>query len=390
MIEGVVMMTGSLLTAQEKAEIWRRYGEGESLRSMTRNVGRSMDALRLLVAATGGRPPRVSRRSTLQLAPAEREEISRGVVARESCRLIARRIGRAGSTVSREIARNGGRRHYRACLAEQAAWRRARRPKAAKLLTCSRLRQVVEAKLASRWSPQQIAGWLRRAYPDDRELRVSHETIYTSLFVQPRGALRKELTRYLRSRRMVRRPRAARAANGQGQLRNAVNISARPAEAADRAVPGHWEGDLLLGSANSALATLVERSSRFTVLVGLPDGRSSEPVLRALSERIVTLPEQLVRSLTWDQGKEMAQHAQFTIDTGLQIYICDPRSPWQRGTNENTNGLLRQYFPKGSDLAAVTQDGLDAVAAELNGRPRQTLGWRSPSEKFAEAVATIA
>jgi IS30 family transposase len=252
------------------------------------------------------------------------------------------------------------------------------------------LREVVEVKLAARWSPQQIAGWLPRAYPDDRELRVSHETIYMSLFVQPRGVLRKELTRYLRTRRMVRRPRAARAANGQGQLRNAVNISARPAEAADRAVPGHWEGDLLLGRGNSAIATLVERSSRLTVLVGLPNGRSSEPVLTALAERIVTLPEQLVRSLTWDQGKEMALHAQFTVDTGLQIYICDPRSPWQRGTNENTNGLLRQYFPKGTDLAAVTQDELDAVAAELNARPRQTLGWWSPSEKFAEAVAITA
>ena len=383
-------MTWSALTGQEKAEIWRAYRSGESLRSISRTQGHSMDVLRLLVAATGGRPPRVSRRSTLRLAPAEREEISRGLVAGESCRLIARRIRRAGSTVSREIARNGGRHRYRACQAEQAALRRARRPKAAKLLTCPRLRQVVEAKLASRWSPQQIAGWLRRAYPNDRELRVSHETIYMSLFVQPRGALRKELARYLRSRRMVRRPRAARAANGQGQLRNAVNISARPAEAADRAVPGHWEGDLLLGRANSALATLVERTSRFTVLVRLPDGRSSEPVLAALSDRIRTLPDQLVRSLTWDQGKEMALHAQFTLDTGLQIYICDPRSPWQRGTNENTNGLLRQYFPKGADLATITQDGLDAVAAELNGRPRQTLGWHSPSEKFAEAVATTA
>ena len=383
-------MTWSALTGQEKAEIWRAYRSGESLRSISRTQGHSMDVLRLLVAATGGRPPRVSRRSTLRLAPAEREEISRGLVAGESCRLIARRIRRAGSTVSREIARNGGRHRYRACQAEQAALRRARRPKAAKLLTCPRLRQVVEAKLASRWSPQQIAGWLRRAYPNDRELRVSHETIYMSLFVQPRGALRKELARYLRSRRMVRRPRAARAANGQGQLRNAVNISARPAEAADRAVPGHWEGDLLLGRANSALATLVERTSRFTVLVRLPDGRSSEPVLAALSDRIRTLPDQLVRSLTWDQGKEMALHAQFTLDTGLQIYICDPRSPWQRGTNENTNGLLRQYFPKGADLATITQDGLDAVAAELNGRPRQTLGWHSPSEKFAEAVAMTA
>ncbi|MGD0123652.1 MAG: IS30 family transposase [Candidatus Limnocylindrales bacterium] len=382
-------MVRSALTVPEKAEIWRAYPAGASLRSISRTLGRTMEALRTLVAATGGRPPLVPRRSARWLVLAEREEISRGIVAGHSCRLIGGRIRRAGSTVSREIARNGGRRRYRACQAEQAAWSRARRPKAAKLVACPRLRQVVEAKLASRWSPQQIAGWLTRAYPDDRELRVSHETIYMSLFVQPRGALRKELTRYLRSRRMVRRPRAARAANGQGQLRNAVNISARPAEAADRAVPGHWEGDLLLGRANSAIATLVERTSRVTVLVRLPHGRSSEPVLTALAECFVRLPEQLVRSLTWDQGKEMALHAQFTIDTGLQIYICDPRSPWQRGTNENTNGLLRQYFPKGTNLVAVSQDELDAVAAELNGRPRQTLGWWSPSEKFAEAVAMI-
>jgi transposase, IS30 family len=383
-------MVRTALTAQEQAEVWRGYQAGSSLRSISRTLGHSMDALRVVVASTGGCQPRATRRSALRLSVGEREEVSRGIVAGESCRLIGRRIRRAGSTVSREIARNGGRPRYRACQAEQAAWSRARRPKAAKLTTRPRLRQVVEAKLAARWSPQQIAGWLRRAYPDDRELQVSHETIYLSLFVQPRGVLRKELTRYLRSRRMVRRPRAARPANGQGQLRNAINIRARPAEAADRAVPGHWEGDLLLGSGNSAMATLVERTSRLTLLIRLPNGRSSEPVLAALAERIVTLPEQLVRSLTWDQGKEMALHAKFTIDTGLQIYICDPRSPWQRGTNENTNGLLRQYFPKGTDLNAAGQDELDAVAAELNGRPRQTLGWRSPSEKFAEAVAMTA
>ena len=383
-------MVRSALTVQEKAEIWREYRAGNSLRSISRTLGRSMQALRMLVASTGGRPPVVPRRSKPRLSLAEREEISRGVVAGDSCRLIAGRLRRAPSTVSRELTSNGGRQRYRAHRAEQRACRRARRPKPAKLVNCWQLRQVVEAKLVSRWSPQQIAGWLARTYPDDREMQVSHETIYMSLFVQPRGALRKELGRYLRTRRMVRRPRAARSPNGQGQLRDIVHISARPAEAADRAVPGHWEGDLLLGSGNSAIATLVERTSRLALLVGLPNGRSSEPVLTALAERIVTLPEQLVRSLTWDQGKEMAQHARFTIDTGLQVYICDPRSPWQRGTNENTNGLLRQYFPKGTDLAAVTQEEFDAVAAELNGRPRQTLNWRSPSEKFNEAVAMIA
>jgi IS30 family transposase len=383
-------MARSPLTEQDRTAVWQRYLAGESLRSITRTLGHPMDALRVLVASTGGRAPRVRSRSSLRLGLAQREEISRGVVAGDSCRVIGARIKRAGSTVAREIARNGGRRHYRAHQAEQAAWDRARRPKGAKLATCPRLREVVEAKLASRWSPQQIAGWLRRAYPEDREMHVSHETIYLSLFVQPRGALRKELARYLRSRRLVRRPRAARPANGQGQLRNAVSIRVRPAEAADRAVPGHWEGDLLLGSGNSAVATLVERTSRLTLLVRLPNGRSSEPVLAALAERIVTLPQQLVRSLTWDQGKEMALHAQFTIDTGLQIYICDPRSPWQRGTNENTNGLLRQYFPKGTNLNALSQDELDSVAAELNARPRQTLDWWSPSERFGEAVAMTA
>ena len=383
-------MVRSALTVQEKAEIWRGYRAGNSLRSIGRALGRSIEALRALVASTGGRPPVVPRRSRLRLSLAEREEISRGVVAGDSCRLIAGRLRRAPSTVSRELTSNGGRLSYRAYRAEQAAWRRARRPKPAKLLSWPQLRQVVEAKLVSHWSPQQIAGWLAQTYPGDREMQVSHETIYMSLFVQPRGALRKELGRYLRTRRMVRRPRAARAPNGQGQLRDIVHISARPAEAADRAVPGHWEGDLLLGRGNSAIATLVERTSRLALLVGLPNGRSSEPVLKALAERMATLPEQLVRSLTWDQGKEMAQHARFTIDTGLQIYICDPRSPWQRGTNENTNGLLRQYFPKGTDLAAVSQEELDAIGAELNGRPRQTLNWRSPSEKFAEAVALIA
>jgi IS30 family transposase len=377
-------------TEQEQTAFWGRYRAGASLRSISRALGYSMGVLRTVMQATGGRQPVVPRRSARCLSLAEREEISRGIVAGQSSRTIAERIGRAPSTVSRELARNGGLDGYRACRADRLAWNRARRPKPAKLATHAALRVLVETGLQLRWSPQQIAGWLRRAYPGERERWVSHETIYLSLFVQSRGALRKELTGYLRTRRMVRRPHAGKGIAGQGQLRNAVNISARPAEVADRAVPGHWEGDLLLGGKNSAIATLVERTSRFTLLVRLPNGRSSEPVLTALAECIATLPRQLVRSLTWDQGKEMAQHAQFTIDTGLQIYFCDPSSPWQRGTNENTNGLLRQYYPKGTDLTDVSQDELDAVAAELNGRPRQTLAWWSPSEKFAEAVATTA
>ena len=380
-------MRRSGLSKREQADIWRRYGSGESLRSVSRTTGRDMGTLRRLIASTGGRQPAVLRRSELRLSLAEREEISRGLVAGDSCRSIARQLRRAPSTVSREIVRNGGRGRYRACEAERAAFARARRPKATKLGTFPQLRHAVEALLQLRWSPQQIAGWLARICPGDREFRVSHETIYLSMFIQPRGTLRKQLTQYLRSRRKVRSPRTPHTVSGQGQLRDAVHISERPAEAEDRAGPGHWEGDLLLGKDNSAIATLVERSSRFAVLVRLPNGRSSEAVFDALKERIATLPQQLVRSLTWDQGKEMARHAQFTLDTGLQIYVCDPSSPWQRGSNENTNGLLRQYYPKGTSLSAVTQEQLDAVAEELNGRPRQTLGFHTPSEKFAEAVA---
>jgi len=376
------------LTAEEKAEIWRRYQGGASLRSIHQGLGRAGKTVWDFVAITGGRPPVARHRAPSHLSLAEREEISRGMVADESCRAIARRLGRSPSTVSREITGHGGRANYRAAVADAAAWRAAQRPKPGRLATHPQLRALVAAKLQLRWSPQQIAGWLRREHRGDPELQVSHETIYTSLFVQSRGELKRELTRYLRTRRALRRPRGSRPYyHGSGKLRDPVHISARPAEVADRAVPGHWEGDLLLGGLTSAIATLVERTSRFTLLVRLPDGRASEPVLRALAERIVTLPHQLVRSLTWDQGTEMAQHARFTIETGLQICFCDPRSPWQRGTNENTNGLLRQYFPKGADLTNVSQDQLDAVAAELNGRPRQTLDWMSPSEKFAEAVA---
>jgi IS30 family transposase len=378
----VVLMVWRAWTEQEQAAFWGRYRAGASLRSISRALGYSMGTLRTLLQATGGRQPVLRRRSERHLSLGEREEISRGVVAGHSCRTIAERIGRAPSTVSREIAHNGGLDGYRACHADRAAWHRARRPKPAKLVTCPALQQLVEARLQLRWSPQQIAGWQQRAYPGDPELSVSHETFYMSLFVQSRGALRKELTRYLRTRRMVRRPHAGQVTTGQGQLRNAVNISARPAEVADRAVPGHWEGDLLLGGRNSAIATLVERTSRFTLLVRLPDGRGSGPVLSALAECIATLPGQLVRSLTWDQGKEMAEHAQFTIATGLQIYFCDPSSPWQRGTNENTNGLLRQYFPRGTDFSRISQSYLNAIALRLNQRPRKTLGFETPADRL--------
>src|SRR5688572_19109538 len=384
-------MVRSAMTTEEKEEIWRRYRAGASLRSIHRALGRSGKAVWDFVASTGGIPPVERSRSPLRLSLVEREEISRGLVANESCRAIARRLGRAPSTVSREVAGHGGRVRYRAAEADRAAWRESRRPKPAKLVVHRELAVLVADKLRLRWSPQQIAGWLRREHPADPELQVSHETIYTSLFVQSRGALRRELTAYLRMRRALRRPRATRPYHhGSGKLRDTINISERPPEVADRAVPGHWEGDLLLGSGGSSIMTLVERTSRFVILIRLSRGRGSEEVLAALKRRIVTLPTQLCRSLTWDQGKEMAQHARFTVETGLQVYFCDPQSPWQRGTNENTNGLLRQYFPKFTSLAGFSQRQLDAVAAELNGRPRQTLGWMTPSEKFAEAVAMTA
>jgi IS30 family transposase len=319
---------------------------------------------------------------------AEREEISRGLAAGWSLRAIAAGLGRSASTVCREVNANGGPGAYRALRADRAAQRRALRPRSAKLTRCRRLRRLVERKLEATWSPEQISAWLASEYPEDPEMRVSHETIYQSLFVQGRGALRRELHTCLRSGRAMRRAKAyTKGGVGQGQLRDMVMISERPAEAADRAVPGHWEGDLIFGKKMTAIATLVERRSRYVILCKLPNGHSAEAVRAALAKRIVALPAHLRRSLTWDQGKEMAEHAQFTIDTGVQVYFCDPKSPWQRGTNENTNGLLRQFLPKSSDLSQPSQQQLNAIARKLNGRPRQTLGWMTPSQAFARDVA---
>jgi IS30 family transposase len=334
-----------------------------------------------------GPGPRAQSPSRWRLSFAEREEISRGLQAGESLRRIAARLGRAPSTVSREVDRNDGRTGYRAWRAAVATQRRARRPRMAKLARNQRLRQAVERLLLERWSPQQIARRLVLDHPGDGEMRVSHETIYRSLYIQARGALRRELTACLRSGRVRRR--GQRRGTGAGEISGMVLISERPAEIADRAVPGHWEGDLLIGRAGrSAIGTLVERQTRYVLLVPLPAGRSAELVRDAVAERILSLPEQLRRTLTWDRGKEMAEHIRFTVDTGVQIYFCDPHSPWQRGTNENTNGLLRQYFPKGMDLAGLSQAHLDAVARQLNDRPRQTLGWMKPSEALAKVVAS--
>ena len=373
----------------EKSEIWDRYEAGEYMRPIARAIGRSQWSVRALIAKTGGVRPLVPTEwSDARLSLSEREEISRGIAAGESARQIALRLGRAPSTVSREIKANGGRSSYRACEAHTRALLAARRPKSAKLAACPRLRRVVEAKLEKRWSPQQIADWLPEAFPDDPEMRVSHETIYMSLFVQGRGALRHELFRCLRQGQAIRRPQGTRLPSGKGVINDMVMISERPAEIEDRAVPGHWEGDLILGKGSRAIGTLVERSTRYVMLVRLPDGHGAPAVRKALTKRITTLPTELRRSITWDQGKELAEHLRFTVDTGVQIYFCDPRSPWQRGSNENTNELLRQYFPKGSELSVYSQAQLNAVARELNGRPRRTLGGVTPSEAFAEAVAS--
>jgi IS30 family transposase len=339
---------------------------------------------------TGGvmRPAR--ERSPLRLSVTDREEVSRGLVAGDSLRRIAARLGRAVSTISREVGWNGPRDGYRAWRAERTAARRARRPKPAKLMSHPRLRREVERRLLERWSPQQIAARLLRDYPDDQEMRVSHETIYRSLFVQARGVLRKELAACLRTGRTQRHPRQRTEHSGTGRLRNMVLISDRPAEAADRAVPGHWEGDLILGKGGrSAIGTLVERSSRYVVLLHLPHGRTAEHVRLALTRQLSHLPAELRRTLTWDQGKEMAEHVQFTIDTAVGVFFCDPHSPWQRGSNENSNGLLRQYFPRSADLSVYTRRKLNRVARELNNRPRQTLGWMKPSEVFCRSVASI-
>jgi transposase, IS30 family len=318
---------------------------------------------------------------------AEREEVSRGLAAGHSLRAIAMVLGRAPSTVSREVAVNGGPRRYRAARADRAAWTRAARPKACKLATLSGLRDRVEEKLQRRWSLQQIAGWLTLTLPTSPEMRVSHETIYRTLFVQSRGALRRELTRYLRTGRVIRRPKGVRIPDGRGGRPNIVHISERPPEAEDRAVPGHWEGDLIYGKAMSPIATLVERSTRFLILVRLPRGNhQADVVADALADAITTLPKQLTKSLTWDQGHEMADHARFTITTGIQVYFCDPKSPWQRGSNENTNGLLRQYLPRRLDFRTLSQADLDAIAKELNERPRQTLAFKTPSQALAEVL----
>jgi IS30 family transposase len=376
---------------EDRRTIWDMREAGVPVKRIAKHLGRQNSSLRRFIADAGGRRPTARERSELRLSLEEREEISRGLAAGYSIRAIAEDLGRSPSTVCREVNANGGRSKYRALVADRAACRRALRPKRAKLAQCRRLRGAVERKLEAKWSPQQISAWLALEYPDRPEMQVSHETIYQSLFVQSRGALRKELHSCLRSGRAMRRAKAYTKGNvGQGQLKNMVMISERPAEVKDRAVPGHWEGDLIFGKKMTSIGTLVERHSRYVMLLKLPNGHAAEAVRQAMTKRIVTLPAQLRRSITWDQGKEMAEHVRFTVDTGVQIYFCDPKSPWQRGSNENTNGLLRQYLPRSSDLSQCTQRELNAIARSLNTRPRQTLGWMTPSQAFAEAVALTA
>lgn len=374
------------LSAAERAEVWTRWRRGEQITDIAKALRRADPSVARELDYTGGIAPRARRRSQRTLSVKEREEISRGLRAEESIRSIARRLGRAASSVSREVRRNGGPQCYRALRADARAWSRARRPKRCVLSSHARLREQVARWLSWLWSPEQISRALVSKYPHDDSMRVSHETIYRTLYIQARGALKKELIAHLRTQRSRRRPHGAEGPQG-GSIHGELSISQRPAEVEDRAVPGHWEGDLLCGSKNSQIATLVERRSRFVMLVKVPD-KDSVKVARALARHVRRLPTSLRRTLTWDRGIEMAAHARFSLATKMQVYFCDPYSPWQRGSNENTNGLLRQYFPKKTDLSVHSQAHLDKVAEQLNGRPRQTLGWRCPAEALDTAVAS--
>ena len=370
------------LSPAEKIDIWRRWKCGQSQHEIGRAYGRPHPTIRKILLPCGGIAPAARRRSRLSLTLAEREDISRGIASDSSIREIARLLKRSASTVSREVARHGGRPAYRAHDADRRAWVSALRPKRCLLAGNRRLRDVVASKLMLDWSPEQISGWLKTRYPNNESMHVSHETIYRSLFIQARGVLKKELMDHLRSKRRMRRSRhASEHGHSRGQIVDAISIRERPAEAEDRAIPGHWEGDLLAGGKNSYIATLVERHSRFLMLIKVPS-KDTAVVVAALSKRVRKLPATLRRSLTWDRGLEMAKHKAFTVATDVQVYFCDPQSPWQRGTNENTNLLLRQYFPRGTDLAPITQAQLDQVELRLNQRPRKTLGFQTPASKL--------
>ena len=375
-------------TEKQKSLMWDRWQKGDSLHQIASLFDRHHSSVQRIFAETGGIRPAQRSRSRLALSQAEREEISREIAAQSSMRTIAGLLGRSPSTISREIKRNGGYEHYRAVQAEQYAWKRAKRPKRCKLVNNKQLSQIVAKKLRRQWSPQQIAGWLKTAYPDDEGYQVSHETIYRTLFIQARGALKKELQQCLRSKRVMRRSKHASLKNkGLGKIVNAVSISKRPPSIEDRAIPGHWEGDLIQGTYNTFIVTLVERHSRYVMLAKVTN-KNTATVIAALIKQSKKLPKELYKSLTWDRGSELSAHQDFTVATNIQVYFCDPSSPWQRGSNENTNRLLRQYFPKGTDLSIHSQSKLSAVARQLNERPRKTLEYETPVQRFNACVAS--
>jgi IS30 family transposase len=372
----------------QKSLMWDRWQKGDSLHSIARLFDRGHSSIQRIIIETGGIRPPTRKRSVLALTLAEREEISRGLASHSTVRTIATQLGRSPSTVSREINRNGGYHHYRASSAEDAAWQRTLRPKACKLAGNDRLIRIITEKLKLHWSPQQIAGWAKRQHPEDERYHVSHETIYKSLFIQARGVLKRELIQCLKTKRVMRRSRkSSLKRQGLGTIPDAVSISERPVSVEDRAVPGHWEGDLIAGTNNTYIATLVERHSRYVMLAKVKD-KNSDTVIEALIKQSMKLPSELYKSLTWDRGSEISGHKKFTLATDIQVYLCDPQSPWQRGSNENTNGLLRQYFPKGTDLSQHSQKRLNAVARQLNERPRNTLDYERPADRFNACVAS--
>jgi len=374
-------------TEEQKSLMWDRWQKGETLGSIARLFGRYHSSIEGIISKSGGIRPAPRHRSSRCLSLSEREEISRGIAKDQSIRIIATSLNRAPSTISREINRNGGLNKYRASQADKAAWDRAHRPKICKLVEHRSLAYIVARKLTLEWSPEQIAGWLKQTYPDNENYQVSHETIYRSLYIQARGALKKELLQHLRRTRVMRRSRHhTQNTPDHGRIIDAVSISERPASVEDRAVPGHWEGDLIMGSHNTQIATLVERHTRYVMLVKVKD-KTTQSVVSALIKQSKKLPDELYKSLTWDRGSELADHKRFTLATDINVYFCDPQNPWQRGSNENTNGLLRQYFPKGTDLSIHSQTKLNAVARRLNERPRKTLNYETPAERFNACVA---
>lgn len=376
-------------TPEQKTLIWDRYKQGDSLHDIARMFDRYHSSIAPTIYSTGGIRPPERKRHPCSLSLPEREEISRGLAAKKSLREIAKSLSRSPSTVSREIRRHGGIKRYRANKADKQAWENTKRPKPCKLKESPTLCFEVARKLQRGWSPEQIAGWLKREYANNQEMQVSHETIYKTLYIQARGALKKELQKCLRTQRVVRKSKfTSLKGKGLGGIVDAIPISERPASIEDRAIPGHWEGDLIEGSKDTYIATLVERQTRYVMLAKIPN-RKSATVIAALIKQAKKLPKELYKSLTWDRGAEMAEHKEFTVATNIQVYFCDPKSPWQKGSNENTNRLLRQYFPKGTDLSVHSQQKLSSIARQLNERPRKTLNYETPAERFNQCVASI-